>query len=219
VRRPAAAVAVLRRAGPLAAVALLAGCATTRLPPPQQPATVSWHRRRAVLQCLGNWRMRGRMALAARNNGWTADVDWHQHGSRYDLRVSGPFGWGGFRLHGNPTVVYLDTGGKHYRFLESPEAVIRQQFDMTIPVSGMRYWVLGTWAPGSRPEHRLDRYGRLSHLVQQGWKIDYQDYTRSSGIMMPSRITMKRSGVRLKLVVDRWTLTDAGHCRGGSGKG
>ncbi len=208
----------VRRLVLAAALAALAGCATVPPPAaPSRPATVLWRQRRGELQCLDRWRMQGRMALAAHGKGWSANIDWRQQGTRYDMRLSGPFGWGGFRLQGSPRMVLLQKGDKRYRFFESPETVIRQEFGMTIPVSGMRYWVLGNYAPAGKPRYRLDRYGRLASLSQQGWSIDYAGYGRSDGFMLPTRITMRRNGVRLKLAVDTWTLADAAACEGAGG--
>jgi len=38
-----------------------------------------------------------------------------------------------------------------------------------------------------------------------GWQIDYTGYVPNAGGSLPSRLTLQRSGVRVRLIVDGWT--------------
>jgi len=191
-------------AGLLVALAA-AGCATQK-PAPEASRGALWKERRTLLACLDHWRLEGKLALAAKDEGWSANLDWRQNGEAFEMQLSGPFGWGGLRLAGDQRHVVVRDGDEVYRFAGAPEGVIRRQFGMTIPVAGLRYWVRGTPRPESAAVPKLDRYGRLSRLDQSGWTIRYRSYVSRAGPDLPERLVMTRPDVRLKLVVDDWKI-------------
>lgn len=189
----------------LLAYLLLSGCATT---PPAPPASnqQAWTQRQQQLQCAAQWSLQGRMALAAQGKGWSARLAWQQHGDDFDMRLSGPLGWGGFRLRGDRAHVNLSGDGKSYDFQESPERVIQREFGYDIPVSGLRYWMLGINAPDEPFSYQLNPWGQPQQLQQSGWTIDYAEYFAGDAVGLPKRLTMIRPGVRIKVLVDGWQL-------------
>jgi outer membrane lipoprotein LolB len=44
----------------------------------------------------------------------------------------------------------------------------------------------------------------LATLQQDGWQIQYTGYTSVGGEWLPSKLTLQREGVRLRVVVDGW---------------
>lgn len=185
---------------------LLAGCATTPPAPPLVSKQQAWTQRQQQLQCASLWSLQGRMALAAQGKGWSARLVWQQHGDDFDMRLSGPLGWGGFRLRGDRAHVNLTGDGKSYDFQESPERVIQREFGYDIPVSGLRYWMLGINAPDEPFTYQLNPWGQPQQLQQSGWIIDYAEYSAGDVAGLPKRLTMIRPGVRIKLLVDDWQL-------------
>ena len=45
---------------------------------------------------------------------------------------------------------------------------------------------------------------RLAALQQDGWQIQYTGYMPVGGEWLPSKLTLERQGVRLRVVVDGW---------------
>jgi outer membrane lipoprotein LolB len=187
---------------------LLTGCATTPPAPPPASKQQAWTQRQQQLQCAALWSLRGRMALAAQGKGWSARLTWQQQGDDFDMRLSGPLGWGGFRLSGDRAHVNLTGEGKSYDFQEAPERVIQREFGYDIPVSGLRYWMLGINAPDEPFTYQLNPWGQPQQLQQSGWTIDYAEYSAGDGAGLPKRLTMSRPGVRIKLLVDDWQLPE-----------
>jgi outer membrane biogenesis lipoprotein LolB len=61
--------------------------------------------------------------------------------------------------------------------------------------------------PRSPAEETLDSEAqRLSALSQSGWHIDYTAYTSVASQALPSRLTLQREAVRVRLLVDEWHL-------------
>ena len=59
--------------------------------------------------------------------------------------------------------------------------------------------------PGHPAQESLDSQQRLATLEQDGWQILYTDYMSVGGEWLPSKLTLQRQGVRLRLVVDGWS--------------
>jgi outer membrane biogenesis lipoprotein LolB len=92
-------------------------------------------------------------------------------------------------------------------------------------LSSLRYWILGVPDPTMPFNEVLDlRQQRLQSLEQGGWQIDYTGYMPAAGggsgagtaggaagtagaaaAWLPAKMTVQRSGVRVRLIVDGWS--------------
>jgi outer membrane lipoprotein LolB len=72
------------------------------------------------------------------------------------------------------------------------------------PLASLRYWVLGVPDPSHAADEVLDAEQRLATLRQDGWQVDYGNYSSVDGQWLPSRLTLKRDDVRVRLLVDGW---------------
>ncbi len=53
-----------------------------------------------------------------------------------------------------------------------------------------------------------DQQGRIRHLLQNGWQIDYGRYHAGTGGQWPAKLKLVRNDVAVRLVIDRWRLGD-----------
>jgi outer membrane lipoprotein LolB len=74
------------------------------------------------------------------------------------------------------------------------------------PIASLRYWVLGVPDPGRPASVQLDPRQRLTRLDQDGWQIDYGSYMPVGADWLPHLMTLRREGVRVRMVVDGWHL-------------
>ena len=47
---------------------------------------------------------------------------------------------------------------------------------------------------------------RLTHLEQDGWQVDYEDYGLVQQQWLPRRLSVTRAALRLQLVINTWRL-------------
>ena len=196
--RPAAAMALA------ALVALAAGCRTT---PPLPPAAVSWEQRRPQLQARTHFELKGRVAVAAGEEGFNASLRWTQDGTRSLLMLEGPLGVGGAQVtaYGDQLSLVTSSGERIDNAAARAELAARLGFDP--PLSSLRYWVLGVPDPAQPATEALDpTQQRLAALTQDGWHVDYQRYVTAGGELLPARLTLQRDAVRVRLAVDDWRL-------------
>jgi outer membrane lipoprotein LolB len=200
----------MRNSGPrllaaLVIAALAAACRTT--PPPLAPSAVPWEVRRPQLQAHTHFELKGRVAVAARGEGFNANLRWTQEGTRSQLTFEGPLGVGGAQVTASGDELSLVTArGEHVDDAEA-HAALEARLGFDPPLSALRYWVLGVPDPARPATEALDQtQQRLAGLTQDGWRVDYQSYVTAGDQALPARLTLQRDDVRVRLLVDNWQL-------------
>lgn len=194
---------MLRRTGWLIlAAALLASCRT--VPPPRPEIPSSWEVRRPQLQARDRFELKGRVAVAAGGEGFNARLRWTQIGRETHMSLDGPLGAGGVQVTSDGSAVSIVTSrGEHFDN-ESARAELTSRLGFDPPLESLRYWILGVPEPGHEAQESLDPQERLATLQQDGWQIQYTGYMSVGGEWLPSKLTLQRQGVRLRVVVDGW---------------
>ena len=179
----------------------LAACTTV---PPAPPPSGQWDARRAALQARDQFELNGRIAVAADREGFSAKLRWQQQGAQSRLALEGPLGVGGVRItaQGDRLEVINSRGQTLDSAAARSEVAAKLGFDP--PISSLRYWVQGVPDPAFPADEVLDADQRLLTLRQDGWQIDYTSYSTVGGQWLPSRMTLMRGNVRVKLLVEGW---------------
>jgi len=186
--------------------ALAAGCVT---PPERAPMTgVDWLERREMLQEIEEFRMEGRLSLNTGRRGYSGTVSWEQNDDIVDFRFRGPFGFGGFRIHGDPEQLRVKTTAGDELLLRDPEREMTERFGWSLPVHSMRYWILGVPDPALPASEVPATDGPLESLEQSGWLLHYDSYSEAEGLLLPRRLDMERGEVRIRVMTDRWDIPD-----------
>lgn len=186
----------------LAVLMLLAGCRTV---PVARPPSVPWPLHRAELQERAHFELRGRVAVAAGDQGFNARLRWVQDGARSQVALAGPLGAGGLEVtaDGGTLEVVTASGTRMQSDAARTELASRLGFDP--PIASLRYWILGVPDPAAPAAETLDEaQQRLRSLEQDGWHIDYPGYVAVGGEWLPARLTLQRADVRVRLLVDGW---------------
>jgi outer membrane lipoprotein LolB len=193
----------MRRVAALAALLLAAGCAT--IAPPE--SIDGWPARRAALQALQSWTLDGRIAVAAGENGFSGGFDWQQRGADADIEISGPMGGSAMSIRVVDGKAVVSMRGESDS-TEDAAQVFARYFGPghQLPVTAMRYWLVGAPAPGQPHEETLGDGARLASLSQSGWLVRYDRYAAVGERALPDRIEMTTEGLRLRVVVSDWQL-------------
>lgn len=189
----------------LLGLAVLAGCRT--MPPPSTTPSASWEVRRPQVQALTHYALKGRVAVATGSTGFNANLRWTQEGGHAHLVLEGPLGVGGVQVTASGNALEVITAHGEHIDNDAARAELRNRLGFDVPIESLRYWVLGVPQPGVPAEESLDpAQQRLNSLVQGGWHIQYIAYTVAHGETLPSRLTLERESVRVRLLVDDWQL-------------
>lgn len=191
----------------LAVVALTSWLAACRSIPPAAPApTEPWEVRRSALQSRDQFDLNGRIAVAAAQEGFSARLRWQQKGARSQLALDGPLGVGGVRITADGGSLNVVNSKGQQLDSDAARREMQAKLGFEPPFASLRYWVLGVPDPARPADEVLDAEKRLATLKQDGWQVDYTGYSTVEGQWLPSKLTLKRDNVRVRLLVDGWGL-------------
>ena len=192
------------RLGAACLITALAGCQTAPVLPPAAPAP-GWEAQRAALQARTHFELKGRVAVAAGGEGFNANLHWTQDGARSFVSLQGPLGVGGAQVTADGADLSLVTSRGERLDSQAAHAALAARLGFDPPLAALRYWVLGVPDPQSPATEALDaQTQRLSGLTQAGWHIDYTAYGAAGTDSLPTRLTLQRDTVRVRLLVDAW---------------
>ena len=188
--------------GAAAAMLALSGCRTVPLPASGAPP---WDTRRPELQAREHFQLKGRVAVAAGAQGFNARLRWAQDGKRAQVALEGPLGAGAVHIEAAGSDLDIVTASGERLTSDAARAELSARLGFEPPLSSLRYWILGVPDPSTPADETLDPARQhLTHLEQDGWRIDYDSYVAVGSEWLPARLTLERSDVRVKLLVDDW---------------
>ena len=153
------------------------------------------------------WRALGKIAVRSEEERWTATLDWRQARERYRIRLGGPLGQGAVQIEGGPRGVELTAATGEKTKARTAETLLARELGWTVPASSLRHWITGRARPGAPVrELRVDEFGRIERLEQQGWRIDYQRHEPVGPYELPTRLSLHGGGVTMRVVVRDWSL-------------
>lgn len=187
------------RTASIALLLVLTGCATT--PRVTEPMT--------HLESLSNWQANGRIAVAGAQGGGSGSFEWQQASADSSITIRGPIGIGSLRVSmdaEHPEQMQLQLGDGRTLRADAAWSELETQLGAPVPATNLRYWLLGLPAPSAH--EWLERSERSAVLLQEGWRIEFLQYTVVNGQRTPSRIKATHGPARIRLLIDRWRLGD-----------
>ena len=207
-----------RAAGVVPAIgaALLAGCGTLLDLLPARPDVAdpepAWQTHAEELSRLRSWSLHGTLAVRpAGGDASRVTMRWRQSPDSYLVRFMGPLGVGLFEVEGTATAVEARFPDGRRASAASPEALLEREIGWSVPLQGLRYWIVGVPVPDGAPSKvELDDRGRLARLEQAGWTVVYERYGALDGLPLPERIRFSNTSVDATVVVRRWKTEEGG---------
>jgi outer membrane lipoprotein LolB len=191
------------RVGLCVFLTLIGGCAIVAKHKAAAGREAKWTQRQKTITHIEDFSLQARVAsggvLGARG-----DLRWEQHGPEFQIRFSGPFGIGAVSIAGTVDNVEIRTRKNTYQ-TDDPEAFLAKKLGWSLPVRGLRYWVLGLPSPDSKPKVTLDDEGRAATLEQDGWVLNYTEYDVVEDHDLPSRFEIKGARSTFRIVIDEWS--------------
>lgn len=193
-----------RAAAALLCAAALSACATL----PTGTDGLSLERRRATLESIEAWEMRGRLTVDTGDRGVQGRFSWRQDGDALELTVRNALGAGVLRVAGQPDELIVTARGET-RTLTDPELELSELVGWWLPVASLSSWLLGFPDGEFRAATQPGSDGTLASLEQRLWHVAYQSYGLASietggQVLVPSRVEMSHRDLTLRLTIDDW---------------
>lgn len=155
---------------------------------------------------LREWTATGRMALAVDGRGGSGSFTWTQRDVATTLSIRGPLGAGAVQIVAEGEAIAATDGEGHHLDTAPARALLRERLGADLPVAQLRYWMLGLPSPDI-PAEVADHAGTPVRVIEQsGWRIGYDAFQPTAGLSLPARFSAVQGDVRIKVIVDRWTV-------------
>jgi outer membrane lipoprotein LolB len=188
----------------LAAAALLAGCANL----PVGSDGLDLAQRRARLEAVESWEMRGRLAVATGDRSFQGSYRWRHTDGTLELTVRGPLGAGVLEVSGSTGALTVTARGDT-RVLADPETQLSELLGWWLPVGSLHAWLLGFPDPSFDAATQAGSDGTLASFDQRLWHVEYPTYQLAPdggdpAMLVPRRIDLTHEELRLRLTIDDW---------------
>jgi len=197
-------------AAALLSAATLCACATL----PTGSDGMSFERRRALLEDIDRWEMRGRLTVDTGDRGVQGRFNLSRDDDAIELVVRNAIGAGVLRVAGRPDALTVTARGET-RTLTDPEVELSELVGWWLPVASLSSWLLGLPDDDFRAATEPGADGTLASLEQRLWRVAYRSYglapieATGEQVLVPSRIEMSHRDLTLKLTVDDWQPASA----------
>lgn len=176
---------------------------------PEVSPQILWEARHIELMRLDRWQIQGRTVITQGREAWNAGLRWLQDRDSFQIKILGPFAQGGLSLDGDKEQVVLTMADGQVLSSESAEDLITEVLDIQLPVEALKYWIRGIPETSKPVESiELDTKGQITHLLQQGWDIEFLRYVPFKQYSMPSKIFIKHPRLSVRLVITRWNSVE-----------
>lgn len=191
----------------LAVILSVTACTTTPLHRPVADPGKEWEQRKSELSEINDWFLTGRVAIVNGEESWHLNMTWQRHDDKYILDLSGPFGAGHSQLTGTKDGVMMVDADKNYFYADSPDRLLYETTSLRMPVKSLLYWMRGlpNWNI-KKEKQKLDDFGRLAQLQQEGWRVRFKRYTDVEQHELPQKIFIDGYDLKVKIFVDEWDL-------------
>lgn len=180
---------------------LLSACASVT--PPASPGMAT----RLKLAAPTHWRLEGRIAVQTPDDAFQANLFWEHEQQQDRVRISGPFSQGALSIVLQEDLIFIRDHSGNTKSSRNVSALLRQELGFAVPLTSLRYWVLGVPAPTAAARQvSYDAGGLLRELRQDGWRLDYQSFVPAGGYVLPQKLAAQGRDLKLKLFVDDWVI-------------
>jgi len=189
----------------LGLILMVSACSTIPVATKQQETL--YQSRADEIASRQDWELEGRLAVNDGKDGGSGNFKWsHQAGSTH-MDFHGALGRGAWRLDEDAYGARLEMANGEVSRAATVTDLAKQALGWQIPVDALEWWVRGLEAPGKSQSREINQQGVLTRLNQFGWDIEYGRYNDSDVVLMPYKVTARREGQTVKLLVRRWFLS------------
>ena len=131
------------------------------------------------------------------------NFNWHQDGETVSVELKSPLGQTLAVIESAPASATLELPNRPPQTAAKVDDLMHDALGFSLPVSNLRYWLQPSAAPGSKATTDTDaRNGRIKELRQDGWTVDYYEYTDDNNVKRMN-LTHEEPPLAIRIVIDR----------------
>jgi outer membrane lipoprotein LolB len=190
----------------LSLIAITAGCVNT--PTVNQTTSnasqILYQQHVQSIANINQFSLQGRIGVQTDGKGFSGSLTWQHDAINDNIALYSPLGGQVANIKRTSDKVTLDDGNGHSISAKNVAELTQSTLGWQLPLEGLADWSLGRPSSSHIRSISWDDRGLLSTLKQDDWDIQYQNYTDTNGIFLPSKILLKSEKVNLKLLIEKW---------------
>jgi outer membrane lipoprotein LolB len=192
----------------LIAALYLSGCATpiTQTKPANtvKPSVLHMQHMEHIAQ-IQQFALKGRLGVLTKPKSFSASLVWQHIPEKDNVDVYSPLGGKVANITKTPEQVTLTDNKEELITEKDVETLTENTLGFRLPLAGLSYWALGKPSnEGIVNVMTWDENGRVKTLQQNGWIIEYNDYSINEEYTLPNKMVLKNDQITIKLIVDKW---------------
>ena len=149
------------------------------------------------LQNMRYWHAHGKVTISNAKQNINASFTWEQKQDRYNIHFYSPFSTETATINGIGKQFTVTTNN-----IQDGENLEPEQ---NLPFAQLTAWLKGlTYANASIQIARYNANAQLQMLQQDGWLIEYPEYTVCQRIALPEKIIISNGQIKAKLLIKGW---------------
>jgi len=146
---------------------------------------------------IDSWEFYGRMLIRS-DEVLNVNITWRHESQRDELSLFGLLGLGKKKIIVDSKGISLDEGSGEKVRSANVDEFIAQRLGFLVPITALRSWVLGRPLDGVMVTKIDDGFEQL------GWQVIASRYKQTRLGVMPHKIKVSNSNIKLILIIDRW---------------
>lgn len=169
--------------------------------------TTTYNKLVETIKFLNKWYITGRILIIEDDHiPITANFYWQQIDSEYQINIIGSMGLGRIFIKGSGYYIKINLSDSTWMITNNLPIFLKNT-EIYIPIGALQYWLIGIPVPNLSYSNLFCTHGRITHLVQNGWTVDYKDYVLVNDIyVLPVMISLQNNNLLVKLVINKWLL-------------
>lgn len=157
-----------------------------------------------TVAAIQQFSLQGRIGVQTEGKGFSGSLHWQHNSTNDNIALYSPLGGQVATIKKTADQITLeDSNGKSVSASDA-ESLTQTVLGWQLPLTGLADWSLGRPASNPVQESTWDEQGLLSTLNQDGWKIEFRNYSEQHGYLLPNKILLKSEKVNLKLLIEKW---------------
>jgi outer membrane lipoprotein LolB len=158
----------------------------------------------AAIEKIQGFSIKGRIAVTTKEKNASARLDWEHSANNDNVDIYSPLGGKVANIIKTPEQVTF-TDNKQTLTAADTETLTQDTLGFSLPLSGLSYWALGKPSNQSIANAMTwDNDGKTKTLIQDGWNIEYNEYTNQDVYSLPKKVLLNNDSITIKLIIDKW---------------
>ncbi|ORU93833.1 MAG: hypothetical protein A6F72_07735 [Cycloclasticus sp. symbiont of Poecilosclerida sp. N] len=156
------------------------------------------------VMAMNHWGLLGRIFVKHGRESWLAKLNWQHDLLSDNLTLSTSLGGVVAKLRYSEQGILVSDSDGNMRVTSNDE--LQSLLGYSPPLQHLKFWVRGVPSSAFDVERRHTNPLGAQVFNQDGWSVKLERFVLSADVVLPTRITLIKDELKIKLVVDDWAV-------------